>query len=172
MRKDLTAISIAAVAALVAMNVYAAATNAVEKEVRHELLTLSRYGVFDNISYKVEGGTVILAGQVTEPVLKSDAEKAVKGVEGVSQVRNEIEVLPPSPMDEQIRRSVYRAIYGDTDLSRYAFQAIPSIHIIVKNGQVTLEGVVANEMDRNVANIRTQAVGGVFSVTNNLRLDR
>jgi hyperosmotically inducible protein len=92
-------------------------------------------------------------------------------VEGVSRVDNEIEVLPPSPMDDQLRRAVYRAIYGDGDLSRYAYQAVPSIHIIVKNGQVTLEGVVASEMDRNVAYLRAQTVGGIFTVINNLRLE-
>jgi hyperosmotically inducible protein len=143
----------------------------VEREVRHELLTLSRYGVFDNISYRVDGTKVTLFGQVTEPVVKHDAESAVKGVEGITAVNNQIEVLPASPMDDQIRRAVYRAVYGDHALSRYSFQAIPSIHIIVKNGNVTLEGVVANKGDRDIANVRANSVGGVFSVTNNLRLD-
>jgi hyperosmotically inducible protein len=145
--------------------------NRVEREVRHELLTLSRYGVFDNISYRVDGTKVMLFGQVTQPVVKDDAGRAVKEVEGVTAVDNEIEVLPLSPMDDQIRRAVYRAIYGDAGLSRYSFQAIPSIHIIVKNGNVTLEGVVANQGDRDLANLRAKSVGGLFDVKNNLRLD-
>ncbi len=151
---------------------YAADISAgIQREVRHELLSLSRYGVFDNIAYKVNGTEVTLLGQVVQPVLKDDAGSAVKGIEGVTKVNNQIEVLPLSPMDDGIRRAVYRAIYGDPGLSRYSFQAVPSIHIIVRNGSVTLEGAVANEMDKNVANIRANAVGGVFSVTNNLRVD-
>lgn len=147
------------------------ARTAVEREVRHELVMLSRYGVFDNIAFRVDGSRVTLLGQVSEPILKSDAEGAVKGIEGVRSIDNQIEVLPLSPMDDRIRRAVFRAVYGDAALSRYGFQAVPSIHILVKNGNVTLEGYVANEGDRNIANIRTQGVSGVFSVTNNLRLD-
>jgi len=143
----------------------------IQREVRHELVTLSRYGVFDNISYRVDGTEVTLMGQVVEPVLKDDAASAVKGIEGVTRVNNQIEVLPVSPMDWGIRRAVYRAIYGDPGLSRYAFQAVPSIHIIVKNGHVTLEGAVANQMDSSLANIRANSVPGVFSVDNHLRLD-
>lgn len=144
----------------------------IQREVRHELVTLSRYGVFDSIAYRVDGTRVTLMGQVVLPVLKDDAEKAVKGIEGVTAVNNQIEVLPVSPMDNGIRRAVFQAIYGDPSLrDRYGFQAVPSIHIIVKNGNVTLEGVVANEMDKNIVNLRANTVGGVFSVTNNLRLD-
>jgi hyperosmotically inducible periplasmic protein len=138
------------------------------KEVRHELRLLPYYTVFDNLAFKVEGDKVILEGQVVRPTLKSDAEAAVKSIEGVAAVVNNIEVLPVSPMDDQLRRAVYRAIYGDAALSRYGFQAIPSIHIIVKNGNVTLEGVVDNETDKNLANIRANAVPNVFSVKNNL----
>ncbi|MDQ6677151.1 MAG: BON domain-containing protein, partial [Acidobacteriota bacterium] len=138
------------------------------KEVRHELVMLPYYNVFDNLAYRVNGSTVTLMGQVTRPTLKSDAANVVKRIEGVTQVNNEIEVLPLSPNDDQIRRAVYRAIYGYPSLStRYGFQAVPSIHIIVKNGQVTLDGVVANEADKNVANIQANGVPGVFSVTNN-----
>lgn|ERR1700730_1401419 len=137
------------------------------KEVRHQLLLLPYYSVFDNLAFKVEGSKVTLLGQVVRPTLKSDAEAAVK-IEGVSSVTNEIEVLPVSPNDDQIRRAVYRAIYGDTVLSRYGFQAVPSIHIIVKNGNVTLEGVVDNEADKNLANLRASGVANVFSVKNNL----
>jgi hyperosmotically inducible periplasmic protein len=121
------------------------------KEVRHALVTLPYYGVFDDLAFRVNGGTVTLGGAVAQPVLKSNAEKAVKRVEGVDKVVNELEVLPLSPMDDQIRRTVYRAIYGDPALSdRYGFRAVPSIHIIVKNGHVTLEGVVANQMDKSL----------------------
>jgi hyperosmotically inducible periplasmic protein len=140
------------------------------REVRHELVTLPFYTIFDNLAYSVNGATVTLLGQVTQPVLKSDAEKAVKSIEGVEKVDNQIEVLPVSPMDDQIRRAEFRAIYGDPALERYALGALPPIHIIVKNGHVTLEGAVANQMDKNVAGIRANGVPGVFSVTNNLQI--
>ena len=138
------------------------------KEVRHQLLLLPYYSVFDNLLFKVEGDKVTLLGQVVRPTLKSDAENAVKSIEGVASVNNQIEVLPVSPMDDQLRRAAYRAIYGDPVLSRYGMSALPSIHIIVKNGNVTLEGVVDSESDKNLANLRASAVPNVFSVTNNL----
>jgi osmotically-inducible protein OsmY len=138
------------------------------KEVRHQLLLLPYYSVFDNLLFKVEGDKVTLLGQVVRPTLKSDAENAVKSIESVASVNNQIEVLPVSPMDDQLRRAVYRAIYGDAVLSRYGMSALPSIHIIVKNGNVTLEGVVDSESDKNLANLRSSAVPNVFSVTNNL----
>jgi osmotically-inducible protein OsmY len=148
------------------------AESRIQREVRHELVTLSRYSVFDNLAYRVDGTRVTLLGQVVLPVLKDDAGNAVKRIEGVTQVDNQIEVLPLSPMDNGIRRAVFQAIYGDPDLrDRYGLQALPSIHIIVKNGNVTLEGAVANEMDKNIANLRANAVSGVFSVTNHLRVD-
>lgn len=143
-----------------------------QKEVRHELVTLPMYDVFDNLAYKVEGSTVTLLGQVTRPTLKSDAERAVKGIEGVERVENRIQVLPLSPNDDQLRRAVYRAIYGTEGLDRYAMRAVPTIHIIVDNGHVTLEGAVATEADKNLANIKANGVSGVFSVTNNLQVDR
>ncbi len=138
------------------------------KEVRHQLVMLPWYSVFDNLAYQVEGDKVTLYGQVTRPVLKSDAEAAVKSIEGVAAVVNNIEVLPPSPMDDQLRRAIYRAIYGEPGLSRYSIQAVPSIHIIVKNGNVALEGVVDSEMDKNLAGLRANQVPNVFSVKNNL----
>jgi hyperosmotically inducible protein len=140
------------------------------KEVRHQLLLLPYYSVFDNLMFKVDGDKVTLLGQVVRPTLKSDAEAAVKGIEAVASVDNQIEVLPVSPMDDQLRRSVFRAIYGDTALSKYGWSALPTIHIIVKNGHVTLEGVVDSETDRNLANLRANGVPNVFSVTNNLNL--
>jgi hyperosmotically inducible protein len=140
------------------------------KEVRHELLMLPWYSVFDNLAYKVEGDRVTLYGQVTRPTLKSDAEGAVKHIEGITTVVNKIEVLPLSPMDNQLRRALYRSIYGESALARYSNQAVPPIHIIVKNGNVTLEGVVDNETDKNIANLRANGVPNVFSVKNNLRV--
>jgi hyperosmotically inducible protein len=140
-------------------------------EVRHELVMLPYYGVFDNLAYSVNGGVVTLYGQVTRPTLKSDAGNVVKKIEGVTRVDNKIEVLPLSPMDDQSRRAVYRAIYGDPTLSRYGIQAVPPIHIIVDNGKVTLVGVVANEADKNMAGLRANGVAGVFSVDNQLRVE-
>src|SRR5215813_8406709 len=138
------------------------------KEVRHQLLLLPYYSVFDNLMFKVDGDKVTLLGQVVRPTLKSDAEAAVKGIEAVASVDNQIEVLPVSPMDDQLRRSVYRAIYGDASLSKYGWSALPTIHIIVKNGHVALEGVVDSESDKNLANLRANGVPNVFSVSNNL----
>jgi hyperosmotically inducible protein len=143
------------------------------KEVRHELVMLPYYNVFDNLTYSVDGGTVTLTGQVTNPVLKSSAENVVKHLEGVQQVVNKIEVLPLSPNDDRIRREVYRKIYGYPTLStRYGFQALPSIHIVVKNGNVTLEGVVDSASDKSIAGLQANGVPGVFSVTNNLRVEK
>jgi hyperosmotically inducible periplasmic protein len=144
------------------------AVERIQKEVRHELLMLPYLGVFDNLAYKVDGYNVTLYGQVTRNVVKSDAEKAVKGIEGVAKVDNQIEVLPTSPMDDQLRRRLYRAIYGYEPLERYAMPVVQPIRIVVKNGNVTLEGVVDNEGDKNLAGIRANGVSGVFSVTNNL----
>ncbi len=142
-----------------------------EKEVRHELVMLPYYNIFDNLAYQVNGDHVTLMGQVTRPTLKSDAENVVKNVEGVNSVTNNIEVLPLSPNDDRVRIATYRAIYGYPALQRYAMGAVPPIHIIVKNGNVTLTGVVANDGDKNIANIRANGVPGVFSVTNDLRVE-
>jgi hyperosmotically inducible periplasmic protein len=143
----------------------------IAREVRHELVMLPYYGIFDDLAFRVDGGTVTLLGAVTRPVLKSDAENVVKRVEGVTNVVNNIEVLPPSPMDDQIRRAEFRAIYGDPSIgTRYGYQALPSIHIIVKNGHVTLEGVVDSQFDKSLINTRANSVPNVFSVTNNLQI--
>ena len=144
----------------------------IKKEVRHELVTLPYYGVFDNLSYRVApDGAVTLMGQVTRPTLKSDAERVVKEIEGVPKVINELEVLPLSPSDDQIRIAVYRAIFSTIGLDRYALQAVPPIHILVKNGNVMLEGIAATEGDKNLAGIKANSVSGVFSVKNNLRVE-
>src|ERR1700736_6866391 len=142
----------------------------IQKEVRHELLMLPWFGVFDNIAYKVDGSTVTLLGQVTRPSLKSDAENSVKHIEGVEKVDNQIEVLPPSPMDDRLRMELYRAIYGYPALEKYALGVQKPIRIIVKNGRVTLEGVVDSEADKNLAALRANGVPGIFSVTNNLQV--
>ena len=143
----------------------------INREVRHEFVMLPYYGVFDNLSYRVDGSTVTLFGQVTRTTLKSDAEQVVRNLEGIDRVVNEIEVLPLGGFDDQTRLAVYRAIYGSPGLDRYGQQAVPSIHLIVKSGNVTLEGVVANEGDKNLAGIRAQGVANVFAVENRLRLD-
>jgi hyperosmotically inducible protein len=142
----------------------------ITREVRHELLMLPWFGVFDNIAYKVDGSTVTLMGQVTRPTLKSDAENAVKHIEGVEKVNNQIEVLPPSPMDDRLRIQLFHAIYGYDPLQKYALGVQKPIRIIVKNGHVTLEGVVDNETDKNMAGLRANGVPGIFSVTNNLQV--
>jgi hyperosmotically inducible protein len=139
------------------------------KEVHHELVMLPFYGVFDNLAYKVDpDGTVTLLGQVSRPVLKSDAENVVKRLEGVEKVVNNIEVLPVSMNDDKIRRATYRAIYGNDVLSQYQERAVPPIHIIVGNGKITLEGVVSRQMDKQIAGMQANSVPGVFGVTNNL----
>ena len=142
----------------------------IQKEVRHELLMLPYLDVFDNLAYKVDGYNVTLLGQVTRPTLKSDAENVVKKIEGVEKVDNQIEVLPPSPMDDQLRRRLYRSIYGFPSLQKYALGVQQPIRIIVKGGNVSLEGVVDNEGDKNTAGIRAKTVSGVFSVNNNLQV--
>ncbi len=143
----------------------------IAREVRHELLMLPYFGVFDNIAFKVEGSTVTLLGQVVRPTLKSDSENVVKHIEGVEKVDNQIEVLPVSPMDDGLRLRLYREIYGFPALERYALGVQKPIRIIVKNGHVTLEGVVDNEADKNMAGLRANGVPGIFSVTNNLRVE-
>lgn len=147
-------------------------TERIIREIRHELLTLPYYDVFDHLAYQVEpGGKVVLLGSVTRPSLKSSAGNVVKSIEGIESLENRIEVLPLSPNDDRIRLEVYRAIYGQAGLDRYAFRAMPSIHIIVNNGNVALEGVVANEGDRNLAGMKANGVSGVFSVKNNLQVE-
>ncbi|HXP83001.1 MAG TPA: BON domain-containing protein [Verrucomicrobiae bacterium] len=141
-------------------------------QVHHELAMLPWYGVFDSLDYQVNGAEVILSGQVTSEhaVTKDDAGKFVKSIPGVTNVVNNIEVLPPSLMDNRIRRAEFRAVFSHADLGRYTMGAIPQVHIIVKNGHVTLEGVVMNQMDKNIAGIVANTVPGVFSVENNLRI--
>ena len=142
------------------------------QEVRHQLVMLPYYTIFDDLGFWVEGSTVTLEGAVTRPTLKSDAENVVKRIEGVTNVVNNIEVLPLSPNDDRIRIAEMRAIYGNPQIGdRYGNRSLPPIHIIVKNGNVTLEGVVANDFDKNFINVRANSVSGVFKVTNNLQVE-
>ncbi|MGO9642429.1 MAG: BON domain-containing protein [Candidatus Acidiferrales bacterium] len=141
-------------------------------QVRHKLVMLPWLTVFDNLEYQVDGSEVMLTGQVTQPVLKDEAVDSVKRIAGVTQVVDQIEVLPLSPFDSSIRRAEYRAIYGYSSLSRYGLGTLPSIHIIVDNGNVTLEGIVDTKTDSDIANVLANEVPGVFSVTNNLRYTR
>ncbi len=139
------------------------------KEVRHELLMLPYYGVFDNLAFTLEGSdTVVLTGHVTRPSLKSDAERVVQEVEGVKAVVNKIEVLPLSPSDDSLRLAAYRAIFSRPGFEKYAGLASPPIRIIVKNGNITLEGIVGNQFDRTLADIAVRSVPGAFTVTDNL----
>jgi hyperosmotically inducible periplasmic protein len=142
-----------------------------QKQVRHELLMLPYYSVFDNLEFRVDGRDVELLGQVRYPVLKSDAQNVVQHIEGVGTVTNNIQVLPLSNFDDRIRRTTYQAVFSGPGLYRYAMGANPSIHIIVDNGHVTLVGYVGNAMDKSLAYMRANSVPGVFSVTNDLRID-
>jgi hyperosmotically inducible protein len=157
----------------VAANTDTAANNVnMVRKIRKELVTLPFYGVFDNLAFEYDGGVVTLYGQVSRPTLKKDAARVVERVSGVDQVINKIEVLPLSNFDDRIRIAVYRAIYRQPGIDRLSIQAVPPIHIIVKNGNVTLEGVAPNRGDATRAFIAANGVPGVFSVKNNLRIER
>jgi hyperosmotically inducible protein len=148
------------------------AVERVVKEVHHELVLLPDYNVFDNLAFKVApDGAVTLLGQVVRPTTKSEAENAVRRIEGVERVDNQIHVLPLSPDDDSIRIATYRAIYGNPALSQYALRAVPPIHIIVENGHVTLEGTVARQADKQVAEVQAKQVPGVFSVSDDLQVE-
>ncbi|HET7891158.1 MAG TPA: BON domain-containing protein [Candidatus Sulfotelmatobacter sp.] len=165
-------------AALLALTMLATAQDSAKsqdrivREVRHELLMLPYFGVFDYIAFKVEGGNVTLLGQVVRPTLKSDAENSIKHIEGVEKVDNQIEILPPSSMDDRLRIALFRAIYQDPALQKYELGVQKPIRIVVKNGRVALEGVVDSESDKNLANIRANSVPGIFGVTNNLQVSK
>ncbi len=174
MKRTIQHLALASALAFGAVSLLAGTNNApaqdLASQVRHELVTLPYYNVFDDLSYSVDNGVVTLSGYVTQPVVKSDAERSVKHLAGVTQVINNIRVLPLSTFDNRIQMAEYRSIYGFGGLYRYGLGTQPSIHIIVDNGHVTLVGVVDNQGDKNLANIRANTVFGVFSVTNNLRV--
>ena len=142
-----------------------------EDMVRHELVMLPYLSVFDNITFRVDGSTVTLAGEVNRPSLKKSADRVVARIEGIETVINEIEILPNSSYDDRIRLQMLRAIYGHPALDRYSLSAQPAIRIIVKRGDVTLEGVVNRELEKSIANLQANSVPGVFSVTNNLKVE-
>lgn len=160
-----------AVAASAKSHERAPAERQVSEKIRKELVTLPYYGVFDNLAYKVEGGTATLYGQVVRPTTRADAERRVAKIEGVKRVVNNIEVLPLSSFDDSIRVRTYRAVFGSTGLYRYAMGSNPSIRIIVDRGHLTLEGVVGNKMDKQLAYMAARGVTGAFSVTNNLQVE-
>lgn len=143
----------------------------IEREVRREIVMLPLYSLFDHLSFRVDGDMVTLMGKASRPTLKSDAENVVKKIEGVQRVNNQIEVLPVSPNDDRLRVALYRAVYGHNVMQMLAIRAVPPIHIIVENGNVTLEGVVANEIQKNIARVQANGVAGVFSVTDKLHVE-
>lgn len=142
-----------------------------ERQIRKEIVTLPFYSLWDHIEYHVDGGQVTLMGSVYRPSMKKSVERAVKNVEGVQSVDNRVTIQPTSSFDDSIRMSAYRAIYGHPALQNYQLRAVPPIHIIVENGKITLEGVVQNRMDKNVAGIQANSVSGAFEVVNNLRTE-
>ncbi len=173
MRKRNWLSAILAIAALaVPTAMVASAGGNLDDQVRRQLAMLPYYNVFDTLSFRVDNGAVTLFGQVVQPVVKDDAERSVKHLEGVKSVRNEIETLPLSSFDNQIRLNTYRAIYGYGPLQHYGVGSPAAVHIIVKNGNITLAGVVSNDADRTLAYVRANGVPGVFSVTNDLRVAR
>jgi hyperosmotically inducible protein len=139
---------------------------------RHEIVMYYAYGIFDNVSLEANGGTLTVSGQVTQPFKKTDMGRLLERVKGVAVLQNNLEVLPTSSFDDRLRLQLARAIYGDPFFIRYANQALPPIHIIVKNGNVTLEGAVASSMDKIKANMAALGAGLSFSVVNNLRIDK
>ncbi len=174
MRKSFRNIALTIVLGLAALPVAAKSMEnltPIERQVRHQLVTMPYYGVFDNLKFQVDGDRVILLGETVRPTIKTSAERLVTRLEGVKEVENRIEVLPVSGYDDRLRLSVARAIYTNPVLDRYALRAVPVIHIIVKNGRVTLEGVVSRDADKHVAFIEANGVSGVFEVTNNLRVE-
>ncbi|MBY0376055.1 MAG: BON domain-containing protein [Bryobacteraceae bacterium] len=162
------AMVMAAVPALLSAANGAQPAKPLAEQVRHELITLPFLSIYDSLRFQVDGDRVILSGETIRPVMKSQAENVVKQLAGVSTVVNNIEVLPLSPYDDRVRIAVARAVYGFPALLRYSLGALPSIHIVVKNGNVTLKGVVATEMDRTLAFLRANGVPGTFQVTNEL----
>ncbi|MEO5922870.1 MAG: BON domain-containing protein [Bryobacteraceae bacterium] len=165
-------------ATLMALPTFAATNGApvsnpnLERDVRHAINTLAYYGVFDDLNFSIDPtGAVTLSGQVMQYSVHNNALKAVRNVSGVTQVNDQIEVLPLSPFDNNIRIRAYNAIFGFPALSRYALNSRSPVRILVKNGNVTIAGVVNNELDRTLIYSRLQSLPQVFSVTNHLRLD-
>ena len=165
-------LAILSAAVLIGLPLMGQSLSDTQERVRKALVTLPYYSVFDNLAFKVEGSKVILLGQVVRPTLKSSAEAAVSRLEEIDSVENNLEVLPVSPSDDRLRDVTYRAIYGHPSFTRYVIRAVPPIHIIVKNGHIALEGVVASKSDKTFAGVLAKGVPGAFSVTNNLRVEK
>lgn len=163
----ITAFAVSAFAGPSVPPVAGSTANLVE-QVRHELVMMPYYGIFDDLSFQVNGGTVTLLGEVWRPTLKDQAERVVKALPGVTTVDNQIKVLPLSPYDNQIRIAAVRTIFGNAVLSRYSWGARPPIKFIVENGTLTLKGAVSNQADRNLAGILARGIPGAFVVNNDL----
>ena len=144
----------------------------IQREARHELNMLPTYSLFDLLSYQVQGSTVILSGKVRTLGLKSSAEDAVRKIEGVEKVVNNIQVLPPSPNDDRVRVEVARTLFNTPALTPYSMGAVPPIHIIVEGGHVTLVGNVNSQGDKDIAGVKANTVPGVLSVTNDLQVEK
>ncbi len=173
MKRTLQKLTITLACAVLAVPTFLQANDKpLPERVRHQLAMLPYYNIFDDLGFQVNGSTVVLSGDVTNPTLKADAGRTVQHLEGVTQVVNNINVLPLSPMDWGIRRAEYRAIFNFGPMSRYSVGVNPAIHIIVKNGHVTLVGTVINQGDKNIAGIRANGVPGVFSVENDLQVKK
>lgn len=173
--RALAAVSMVAILSVTAASAQTADSpeERLNRNVFRELITLPYYGVFDHLAFKVDkGGMVTLLGSVRLPSLKRDAEARVRDITGVENVRNEIEVLPASPQDDRIRLQAYRAIYRHDVLERYALNAVPPIHIIVKNGSIMLEGRVGSDLDKQLAEFQARSVAGTFTITNNLEVEK
>jgi hyperosmotically inducible periplasmic protein len=175
MKKTIQSIAVAAALAVGSAPIFAGTNTPpaqdLSNQIRHELVMIPYYNVFDDLNYSIDGaGVVTLTGNVLNPVMRTDAERSVKHLPGVTRVVDKINILPPSSMDNHIRAAEYRAIFGYSDLYRYAMGAVPSIHIVVDFGHVTLTGVVDSQADKDTAYIRANSVPGVFSVTNDLRV--
>lgn len=150
------------------MEASTAASKRMAEKVRHELVMMPWYGVFDHIRFSTDGQTVTLMGEVLRPTLRFEADNRVKAIEGVERVDNQIRVLPLSPMDDRIRLAAYRTLFSNPMLSRYSWGALPSLHLIVEHGNLTLYGTVASEAERNVAGILAGGIPGVFTVKNEI----
>jgi hyperosmotically inducible protein len=156
----------------VALNVNSSLEQRLSGDVHHQLALIPQFTIFDNLAYRVDGGTVTLYGQVRNAIIKDEAQSSIQHLEGVDRVVNQIEILPASFNDDRIRRQVARAVFNDPRMSTYAIQPVPPIHIIVKNGHVSLDGVVRTQTDKDDAFIRANGVPGVFSVKNNLQVEQ
>jgi len=171
MRKVIVLVALAATCVLLAQSsrkVAGRSGDHIQREVRNELLMLPYYSVFDDLKYSVSGYVVTLSGEVTDPLLKRNAEGVAKNIEGVEKVVDRIDVLPPSQMDDSLRLRLYHAIYAFPALEKYALPVVKPIRIVVRNGRIVLEGAVDSDADKNLATIRAKSVPGALSVTNNL----